>query len=324
MSENQAILKLDQLNKHFPVRGGLLKRVQNHVYAVNDVSIEVDEGDSVGIVGESGCGKSTLGRTILRLEEPTSGEIWFKGENITDLSERKLKKFKHDMQMIFQDPFASLDPRQRIGDTIEEPFVIYTNLSARERKEKAIKLLREVGLDETHYYKYPHQFSGGQRQRIGIARAIALNPEMIVCDEAVSALDVSVQAQVIKLLKELQDEYDLTYLFISHDLGVVRHFCNKVLVMYLGNMVEWAPVDELFDNPIHPYTEALLSAIPRPVPGNKREKIQLRGDLPSPSDLPTGCPFHTRCPIATEVCKQVKPEWREVTPNHFVACHERG
>lgn len=184
--------------------------------------------------------------------------------------------------------------------------------------------MHEVGLDETHYYKYPHQFSGGQRQRIGIARAIALNPEMIVCDEAVSALDVSVQAQVIKLLKELQDEYDLTYLFISHDLGVVRHFCNKVLVMYLGNMVEWAPVDELFSNPIHPYTRALLSAIPRPIPGKEREKIQLKGDLPSPSDPPTGCPFHTRCPIATEVCKEVKPEWREVTPNHYVACHERG
>lgn len=324
MSEQQTILKLDQLNKHFPVRGGLLKRVRNHVYAVNYVSIDVNEGDSVGIVGESGCGKSTLGRTILRLEEPTSGEIWFKGENITNLSERQLKKFKHDMQMIFQDPFASLDPRQRVGDTLEEPFVVHTDLSREERKEKAIKLLREVGLDETHYYKYPHQFSGGQRQRIGIARAIALNPEMIVCDEAVSALDVSVQAQVIKLLKELQEEYDLTYLFISHDLGVVRHFCNKVLVMYLGNMVEWAPVDELFSNPIHPYTEALLSAIPRPVPGLERNKIELKGDLPSPSEPPTGCPFHTRCPIATEVCKEVKPEWREVRPNHFVACHERG
>ncbi|MGP4073267.1 ABC transporter ATP-binding protein [Piscibacillus sp. B03] len=324
MSEQQTILKLDQLNKHFPVRGGLLKRVRNHVYAVNDVSIDVNEGDSVGIVGESGCGKSTLGRTILRLEEPTSGEIWFKGENITNLSERQLKKFKHDMQMIFQDPFASLDPRQRVGDTLEEPFVVHTDLSKEERKEKAIKLLREVGLDETHYYKYPHQFSGGQRQRIGIARAIALNPEMIVCDEAVSALDVSVQAQVIKLLKELQEEYDLTYLFISHDLGVVRHFCNKVLVMYLGNMVEWAPVDELFENPIHPYTEALLSAIPRPVPGLERNKIELKGDLPSPSEPPTGCPFHTRCPIATEVCKEVKPEWREVRPNHYVACHERG
>ncbi|WP_188207693.1 ABC transporter ATP-binding protein [Alkalibacillus aidingensis] len=324
MSQKQTILKLDQLNKHYPVRGGLLKRVKNHVYAVNDISIDVDEGDSVGIVGESGCGKSTLGRTILRLEEPTSGEVWFKGENITHLNEKKLKQFKNDMQMIFQDPFASLDPRQRVGDTLEEPFVIHTNLTKKERKEKAIDLLNQVGLSETHYYKYPHQFSGGQRQRIGIARAIALNPEMIVCDEAVSALDVSVQAQVIQLLKDLQEEYDLTYLFISHDLGVVRHFCNKVLVMYLGHMVEWAPADELFDNPIHPYTEALLSAIPRPIPGRERNNIQLEGDLPSPTEPPTGCPFHTRCPLATNLCKEEKPEWKEISENHFVACHVKA
>ncbi|PKR77180.1 peptide ABC transporter substrate-binding protein [Halalkalibacillus sediminis] len=324
MSETtQPILKLEQLNKHFPIRGGILKRVQNHVYAVNDISIEVETGDSVGIVGESGCGKSTLGRTILGLEEATKGKVYFKNHDITNIKEKSFKKFKKDMQMIFQDPFASLDPRQRIGDTLEEPFVIHTDLSKKERQERVVGLLNEVGLNASHYYNYPHQFSGGQRQRIGIARAIALNPELIVCDEAVSALDVSVQAQVLKLLQTIQDKYELTYLFISHDLGVVRHFCNKILVMYLGHMVEWAPIDELYENPTHPYTEALLNAIPRPIPGRKQEKIKLTGDLPSPSDPPKGCPFHTRCPIATEVCSEQKPEWVEISPDHFVACHHR-
>ncbi|MET3682780.1 oligopeptide/dipeptide ABC transporter ATP-binding protein [Alkalibacillus flavidus] len=324
MSEtSQPILQLDNVNKHFPIRGGFLRRVQHQVFAVNNISIDVEAGDSVGIVGESGCGKSTLGKTILNLEEATSGNIYFKGQNITDMKEKAFKEFKKNMQIIFQDPFASLDPRQRVGDTLEEPFVIHTDLSKEERQERVLGLLHEVGLNASHYYNYPHQFSGGQRQRIGIARAIALNPELIICDEAVSALDVSVQAQVLKLLQNIQDKYELTYLFISHDLGVVRHFCNKILVMYLGHMVEWAPIDELYDNPLHPYTEALLNAIPRPVPGRNQERVKLEGDLPSPSDPPQGCPFNTRCPIATDVCREKMPEWVEVTDDHFVACHHR-
>jgi len=226
------------------------------------------------------------------------------------------------MQMIFQDPYASLDPRQRIGAALEEVFVIHTKMTKAEREERVLQLLKEVGLKEEHYDRYPHEFSGGQRQRIGIARAIALNPSLVICDEAVSALDVSVQAQIIKLLKDIQEKHRLTYLFISHDLGVVRHFCNRVLVMYLGSTVELAPSHELYANPLHPYTKALLSAIPRPKPGVKKERIRLEGDLPNPANPPKGCPFHTRCPIATERCKQERPEWKEVAPNHYVACHE--
>ncbi|HAQ07379.1 MAG TPA: peptide ABC transporter substrate-binding protein, partial [Bacillus bacterium] len=226
-------------------------------------------------------------------------------------------------QMIFQDPYASLNPKQRIGDALEEALIIHTKLSGQERRAKVIDLLREVGLKEEHYDRYPHEFSGGQRQRIGIARAISINPSFIVCDEPVSALDVSVQAQVIKLLKDLQGKHDLTYLFVSHDLGVVRHLCDRVLVMYLGQMVELAPVDKLYENPTHPYTDALLSAIPRPVIGKKRERVRLKGDLPSPTNPPAGCAFHTRCPLATELCKEKRPEWRAIDEGHFIACHHK-
>jgi oligopeptide/dipeptide ABC transporter ATP-binding protein len=318
----QPLLKLEGVKKYYPIKGGILQRVQGYVKAVENVSLEVFEGESIGIVGESGCGKSTLGRTILGLEKATGGKIFFKNQEISNLPEKKRKTFKKEMQMIFQDPYASLDPRQRIGAALEEVFVIHTKMTKAEREERVMQLLKEVGLKEEHYDRYPHEFSGGQRQRIGIARAIALNPSLVICDEAVSALDVSVQAQIIKLLKDIQEKHRLTYLFISHDLGVVRHFCNRVLVMYLGSTVELAPSHELYANPLHPYTKALLSAIPRPKPGVKKERIRLEGDLPNPANPPKGCPFHTRCPIATERCKQERPEWKEVAPNHYVACHE--
>ncbi|ARP44357.1 Dipeptide transport ATP-binding protein DppF [Geobacillus thermodenitrificans] len=271
MSESkQPLLKLENVKKYYPIKGGLLQRVQGYVKAVENVSLDVFAGESIGIVGESGCGKSTLGRTILGLEEATDGSIFFRGEEISRLPERQRKRWKKEMQMVFQDPYASLNPRQRIGHALEEVFVIHTNMTKAEREERVLQLLQEVGLRPEHYDRYPHEFSGGQRQRIGIARAIALNPSLVICDEAVSALDVSVQAQIIKLLKDIQEKHELTYLFISHDLGVVRHFCNRVLVMYLGHAVELAPSQELYTNPLHPYTKALLSAIPRLKPGVKR------------------------------------------------------
>ncbi|WP_257348103.1 ABC transporter ATP-binding protein [Pseudalkalibacillus decolorationis] len=322
MNLQQPLLQINNVKKYYPIKGGILQRVQGHVKAVEDVTIDVYEGETLGIVGESGCGKSTFGRAVLRLEPLTEGSIVFKGQEIGTLSDRKLKAFKREMQMIFQDPYASLNPRQRVGDALEEAFIIHTSLSKKERKEKVLNLLDEVGLKAEHYDRYPHEFSGGQRQRIGIARAISLNPSFIVCDEAVSALDVSVQAQVIKLLKDLQEKHQLTYMFISHDLGVVRHISDRVLVMYLGNTAELAPADRIYDNPLHPYTKALLSAIPRPVPGRKRNRVKLEGDLPNPANPPKGCSFHTRCPLATVRCKEERPIWREVEENHFVACHE--
>jgi oligopeptide/dipeptide ABC transporter ATP-binding protein len=317
------LFQIKDVKKHYPIRGGFLKRVKNHVKAVDGVTVDIHEGETLGVVGESGCGKSTFGRAVLGLEDLTEGKLVYQGNDITKLSRRQLKPYKKEMQMIFQDPYASLNPRQRVGDALEEAFIIHTSLNAKQRKENVVHLLTEVGLSEDHYDHYPHEFSGGQRQRIGIARAISLNPKFIVCDEAVSALDVSVQAQVIKLLKELQTSHLLTYLFISHDLGVVKHVSDRVLVMYLGNMVELAPVDKLYKNPQHPYTQALLSAIPRPVPGHKREQIRLEGDLPSPTDPPKGCPFHTRCPIAEDICKEVRPEWQQIDNGHYVACHFR-
>jgi oligopeptide/dipeptide ABC transporter ATP-binding protein len=321
--DEQVLYSVKNVKKHFPIKGGLLQRVKSHVKAVDGITLDIYKGETLGVVGESGCGKSTLGRTILGLESLTEGELVFNGNNISKYSARQLKPFKKEMQMIFQDPYASLNPKQRIGDALEEALIIHTQLSAQARREKVINLLNEVGLKEEHYERYPHEFSGGQRQRIGIARAISINPSFIVCDEPVSALDVSVQAQVIKLLKDLQEKHALTYLFVSHDLGVVRHLCNRVLVMYLGQMVELAPVEKLYENPTHPYTEALLSAIPRPVVGRKRERIRLTGDLPSPSNPPTGCPFHTRCPIAKDHCATEKPAWRQIDDGHFIACHER-
>lgn len=322
--QKKQLLQIRNLKKYYPIKGGILQRVQGHVKAVENVSIDVFEGETLGVVGESGCGKSTFGRTVLGLEPLTDGTITFKGEEISGLSDKKLKPYKKEMQMIFQDPYASLNPRQKIGAALEEAFIIHTSLSKAERKEKVYQLLQEVGLRPEHYDRYPHEFSGGQRQRIGIARAIALNPSLIVCDEAVSALDVSVQAQVVKLLKDLQDKHQLTYLFISHDLGVIRHVSDRVLVMYLGNTAELASSEQIYKNPLHPYTQALLSAIPRPVPGKKRDRIRLTGDLPNPANPPKGCPFNTRCPLASDRCMEEVPSWREVEPGHFVACHEVG
>lgn len=319
----QILYSVKNVKKYYPVKGGVLRRVKNHVKAVDGISVDIYKGETLGVVGESGSGKSTLGRTILGLEQLTDGNLVYNGTNISHFSKRELKPFKREMQMIFQDPYASLNPKQTVGEALEEVFIIHTNLPGSKRREKVMQLLKEVGLNEEHFDRYPHEFSGGQRQRIGIARAIAINPSFIVCDEPVSALDVSVQAQVIKLLKDLQSTHDLTYLFVSHDLGVVRHLCNRVLVMYLGQMVELAPVHTLYENPVHPYTEALLSAIPRPVVGKKRERIRLQGDLPSPVNPPTGCPFHTRCPIAKNHCAQTRPEWREISEGHYIACHER-
>lgn len=322
-TSRQVLYSLKNIKKHYPVKGGIFKTVKGHVKAVDGITLDIFKGETLGVVGESGCGKSTFGRTILGLETPTDGMMVFKGDDISGKTSRQLKPYKKDMQMIFQDPYASLNPKQRIGDALEEALIIHTKLSAGERRTKVFELLREVGLKEEHYDRYPHEFSGGQRQRIGIARAISINPSFIVCDEPVSALDVSVQAQVIKLLKDLQGKHNLTYLFVSHDLGVVRHLCDRVLVMYLGQMVELAPVDKLYENPTHPYTDALLSAIPRPVVGKKRERIRLKGDLPSPTNPPAGCAFHTRCPLATELCKEKRPEWRAIDEGHFIACHHK-
>lgn len=323
-SNQEVLLELQGVKKYFPITGGVLKRKQGDVKAVEDVSLKLYKGESLGVVGESGCGKSTLGKAILGLEELTDGKIIFDGTEIQHLKRREKLKFVKQMQMIFQDPFASLNPRQRIGKALVEVFTMHTNMSAEEKREMVIKLLEEVGLKEEHFDRYPHEFSGGQRQRIGIARAIALNPSLVICDEAVSALDVSVQAQVLKLLKVLQEKYQLSYLFISHDLGVVRYFCDRVLVMYLGNTVELGTVDDLFSKPLHPYTQALLSAIPRPTVHSKHKRIQLQGDLPNPANPPSGCPFHTRCPIAADICKTEKPAWGEYEHNHFAACHFAG
>lgn len=318
-----ALVKLENLKKHYPRRSSWFRRSTGEVKAVDGISLELYAGETLGVVGESGCGKSTIGRTLIRLEKPTEGRIRFEGADITHLSSRKLKPYRRKMQMVFQDPFASLNPRQRIDDTLEEPLTIHQMLDKRARRERVWELLDEVGLDREHGERLPHEFSGGQRQRIGIARALALNPSLIVCDEPVSALDVSVQAQILKLLKSLQQKRGLSYFFISHDLGVVCHLCDRVLIMYLGQAMELASAFTLFREGQHPYTQALLSAIPRPVPGKKRERILLKGDLPSPSDPPSGCPFHTRCPEVRSVCRERRPEWKEIAPGHRIACHAR-
>lgn len=315
------LYQMRNVKKYYPIASGFFGRGKKVVKAVDGISLDIYPRETVGVVGESGCGKSTLGRVILGLEPLTEGTLIFKGTDITHLRSGSMKPLRKEMQMIFQDPFASLDPRQSVGEAIEEALVIHAKLSRAERRERVLQLLKEVGLKPSHYRRYPHEFSGGQRQRVGIARALALNPSFVVCDEAVSALDVSVQAQVLNLLKRLQSDYDLTYLFISHDLGVVRYISDRVLVMYLGHMMELAPVRELFAEPSHPYTKALLSAIPRPEVGAKRERIKLTGELPSPANPPSGCPFHTRCPIAQKVCAERKPEWRKVGDGHYVACH---
>lgn len=317
-SEN--ILEVKDLVKYFPVRSGVLQRVSAHVKAVDKVSFAVKKGETLGMVGESGCGKTTIGRTVLRLVEPTSGEVRFAGQDILKMNANQLKPIRRDMQIIFQDPYASLNPRMPIGESVMEGLNIHNIGKPKERWEVAINMLKKVGLEEYHARRYPHEFSGGQRQRIGIARALALNPKFIVCDEPVSALDVSIQSQVLNILKDLQNEFGLTYLFIAHNLSVVEHISDRVAVMYLGKMVELATREDLYREPLHPYTQALLSAIPKPHPSIKRERTILKGDVPSPLNPPSGCRFHTRCPIAIEKCSQQEPEFREIRKEHWVAC----
>ena len=322
MSEtvNEYLVEVKNLVKYFPVRAGLLQRVVAHVQAVDDVSFAVRKGETLGLVGESGCGKTTVGRSMLRLIEPTSGEVSFAGRNMLELRGNELKAIRRDMQIIFQDPYASLDPRVPIGESIMEGLHIHKIGTPKERFEIMIETLKKVGLEDYHARRYPHEFSGGQRQRIGIARALALRPKFIICDEPVSALDVSIQSQVLNILKDLQQEFGLTYLFIAHNLSVVEHISDRVAVMYLGKMVELTGRDELFKNPLHPYTRALMSAIPIPDPHLKRERVILKGDVPSPLNPPSGCRFHPRCPIAEEICSQQEPEFREVSSDHWVAC----
>lgn len=317
---NQApLLEVRGLKKYFSITSAM-GRVTGYVKAVNNVSFILNEKETLGLVGESGCGKSTTGRTLLRLTEPTEGQALYQGRDLFELKGKDLYRMRRNLQMIFQDPHSSINPRQRIGQAIEEPMVIHRIGNARERMEKAMNLLNKVGLGPDQYFRYPHEFSGGQRQRIGIARALAVNPRIIVCDEPVSALDVSIQSQVINLMEELQEQFNLSYIFIAHDLSVVRHIADQIGVMYLGSIVEKAPTDELFARPLHPYTQALLSAIPVPDPHYKKKRITLKGDIPSPLNPPSGCLFHTRCPYVTEECKTKVVPYKEVAPKHEVAC----
>jgi oligopeptide transport system ATP-binding protein len=316
-----SLLEIKNLSTHFPVRAGVLQKPVAWVRAVDNVSLTINPGETIGFVGESGCGKTTLGRTILRLYEPTAGEIWFEGKNITGLDGADLKSFRRRAQMIFQDPYGSLNPRMTIGQIVGEPLRIHQLCAdANEERSRVAELLRAVGLSPDHARRYPHEFSGGQRQRIGIARALAVEPKFIVCDEPVSALDVSVQAQIINLLQELQEKLGLTYLFIAHDLAVVEHISDRVLVMYLGKVVEQATAEDLYAHPMHPYTQALISAVPAIDPATKRQRILLPGDVPSPINPPSGCPFHPRCPKAIENCSKIVPAWREIRKDHWVAC----
>lgn len=311
--------------KHFPITGGVFSRVVGWIKAVDGVSFTIRRGETLGLVGESGCGKTTLGRVILRLLEATRGEIRFEGKNMLDLTREQMRRLRREMQIIFQDPYASLNPRMSVGDIIGEPLEIHGVARGREKTKRVNELLEVVGLASYHARRYPHEFSGGQRQRIGVARALALNPKLIICDEPVSALDVSIQSQVINLLEDLQEEFDLTYLFIAHDLSVIKHISNRVAVMYLGKIVELTRSDKLYTDPQHPYTEALLSAIPIPDPviQRTRERIILAGDVPSPSNPPSGCRFHTRCLYKIDICTQKEPEFLDVAEDHFVACHLR-
>lgn len=320
--QSDILLEVQGLKKYFPIKAGILQRTVGHVKAVDDVSFFVKKGETFGLVGESGCGKSTTGRTVIRLYEPTDGKIIFDGKDISSILERDLKPFRKDIQMVFQDPYSSLNPRKTVGTILEEPFRVHKLYSKNERKERVEHLLEKVGLNPDLRNRYPHEFSGGQRQRIGIARALTLNPKLIIGDEPVSALDVSIQSQVLNIMDDLQKDFGLTYLFIAHDLGVVKHISDRIGVMYLGKMMEIAPKRALYSNPLHPYTQALLSAVPKSHPSEvKRERIILKGDVPSPSNPPKGCVFHTRCPKVMDHCKQEIPVLKELEPGHFVACH---
>jgi peptide/nickel transport system ATP-binding protein len=322
-TNGQPLVEVRSLRKYFPIRAGVMQREVARVHAVDDVSFSVREGETLGLVGESGCGKSTLGRTIVRLLEPTAGQIIFQGRDISRLGSGALRPLRREMQIVFQDPYASLNPRKRVGTIVGDPMKIHDLGDARERKARVEGLLETVGLSPEHYNRFPHEFSGGQRQRIGIARALALRPKLIIADEPVSALDVSIQSQMLNLLEELQNELKLTYLFIAHDLGVVRHVSDRIAVMYLGKLVEVSPAEELYKRPIMPYTEALLSAVPIPDPdlAARRERIVLEGDVPSPINPPTGCRFHPRCRYMTQVCREVEPPLTDYGGGHLAACH---
>jgi oligopeptide transport system ATP-binding protein len=324
VDENNTLVRVQGLKMYFPIlRGLLLRRPVGYVKAVDGVSFEVKRGETFGLVGESGCGKTTTGRVILQLYRATEGSVEFDGKDLTQLRGEELRQLRPRMQMIFQDPYASLNPRMTVSELISEPMLIHTRMTRQEREKAVREMLELVGLNPKFDRRYPHEFSGGQRQRVGFARALALNPQFIVCDEPISALDVSVQAQIVNLLEDLQEKFGLTYLFIAHDLSMVRHIATRVAVMYLGKIMELAPRNELYENPLHPYTQALLSAVPVPDPvvEEHRKRIILQGDVPSPSAPPPGCVFHTRCPIAIDTCREVIPEWRQVLPNHYVACH---
>jgi oligopeptide transport system ATP-binding protein len=324
MASDDVLLRVENLVKHFPITQGILiQRQIGAVHAVDGVSFDIRRGETLGLVGESGCGKSTTGRTLLQLYRPSSGSVIFNGVDLVQLKGEDLRKMRKKMQMIFQDPYASLNPRMTVGEIIGEPLVIHRVARSKEVQDRVQQLLELVGLNPAFENRYPHEFSGGQRQRIGVARALALQPELIVCDEPISALDVSIQAQVVNLLEDLQKQFNLTYLFIAHDLSMVRHISDRVAVMYLGIIVELAERNELYNKPLHPYTQALLSAVPIPDPlvEEKRQRVILQGDVPSPVNPPSGCRFRTRCPIAEQVCAEVVPEWREMRPGHRAACH---
>ena len=322
-NREDVILKVNNLKMYFPIKRGVIQRVVGHVHAVDDVSFEVYKGETLGLVGESGCGKTTTGRTILKLYEPSGGNVVFEGKDLVSLRGEEMRAMRRKIQMIFQDPYASLNPRMTVEQIISEPLVVHGLARGHEIRDKVKDLLALVGLNPAYVDRYPHEFSGGQRQRIGVARAIALQPDLIVCDEPISALDVSIQAQVVNLLEDLQRDFNLTYIFIAHDLSMVRHISTRVIVMYLGVFVELADRDELYNNPLHPYTIGLLSAVPIPDPfvEEKRNRIILEGDVPSPINPPSGCRFRTRCPLAQQICAEERPEWQEVKPGHFVACH---
>jgi oligopeptide transport system ATP-binding protein len=322
-NNTETLLKVEDLKMHFPIYRGVLQRQVGAVHAVDGVSFDVMRGETLGLVGESGCGKSTTGRAILQLYKPTAGNVIFEGVDLVSLKREEMRLTRRKIQMIFQDPYASLNPRMTVSDIVGEPLIVHNVSTGKEIQERVAHLLEVVGLNPAFASRYPHEFSGGQRQRIGVARALALQPSFIICDEPISALDVSIQAQVVNLLEELQEQFNLTYLFIAHDLSMVRHISKRVAVMYLGVIMELADRDDLYLNPLHPYTQALLSAVPIPDPiaDAKRRRVILEGDVPSPVNPPSGCRFRTRCPIAEKMCAESRPDFREVTPGHFVACH---